>query len=363
MTHPDPHSAREEHALDVSVVVATFNRAESVARLVGELARQTLAADRFEVLVVDDGSREPVATRLRALAVPYELRVLTQPNAGPAAARHRALAQARGELVVIVDDDMRVTPTFLADHVGAHPSGSRRAALGRIHIDTAEAQPLFERCHMHLFEKLERDVRAGTVTLRGTNLYTGNVSFHRRDYFAVGGFDTAFRLSEDAELGVRLELAGVQIVFADGAKTLSASDHRSVRGWMRRSAAYGAADSRVSQKHPEVLWANPWRFLFLMHPLSRPALLASALAPRAVRPLAWLAMGVSLALARLGAERVAIAGTTFVYGVQYFSGVGTHAGSARRALAALRRFASARRRATRDTPARTPTATSAARAC
>ncbi|AHG87660.1 group 2 family glycosyl transferase [Gemmatirosa kalamazoonensis] len=327
----------------VSVVIATYNRADSVARLLGELATQTIGPDRFEVVVVDDGSAEPVALQLEALGLPYVLRALTQPNAGPAAARHRALGQARGDLVVIVDDDMHVAPTFLAEHLAAHPPGTRRVVLGRIRIESAETQPLFERCHMYLFEKLERNVRAGRVALRGTNLYTGNVSFARAEYFAVGGFDPAFRLSEDAELGVRLDLAGCELAFADGATALSASDHRSTSAWMRRSAAYGVADMRVWQKHPQATWANPWRFLFLMNPASRPMLLASALAPRFGRALAWLAMGASLALATLGAERVAIAGATFVYGLQYFSGVGTHAGSLGGRVRSLARYVRARR--------------------
>ena len=52
---------------EVSVIVATFNRGDSVARLLGQLAEQTLAPERFEVVVVDDGSTPPVADRLAAL--------------------------------------------------------------------------------------------------------------------------------------------------------------------------------------------------------------------------------------------------------------------------------------------------------
>jgi hypothetical protein len=179
--------------------------------------------------------------------------------------------------------------------------------------------------------------------LRGTYLYTGNVSFRRQDYVAVGGFDVSFRISEDAELGVRLDLAGAEFRFAEEATAWHASDHTSLATWMRRSMAYGVADSRVSAKHPGVLWANPWRFLFLMHPASRLLLLASALTPRAMLPVRWLAMYVAIALGWVGAERVAIAGATVVYGLQYFAGVRAYAGSLRRTVQGLSNYVSCSR--------------------
>jgi glycosyltransferase involved in cell wall biosynthesis len=322
----------------VSVIIATYNRAASVAVLLEQLAAQTLPPERFDVWVVDDGSKVPVAPTLLAWHAPYALHVLTQPNAGQATARHNAIARARGELLVVVDDDMRVGPTFLAEHLAAHAAGVRQVVLGSIRPEESDGLPLFERCHLALAKKLEDNVRAKRAVLRGTHLYTGNVSMHRADYLAVGGFDPAFRISEDAELGVRLDLAGAEFRFSEAAMAQHASDHTSLATWMRRSASYGGADSLVSEKHAALDWANPWRFLFLMHAGSRPLLLTGALLPRLMQPVSWLAMYVALACARLGAERVAIAGTTFVYGLQYFIGVRRHAGGLRRALRGLRRY-------------------------
>jgi GT2 family glycosyltransferase len=325
-------------APQVSVVIATYNRGEAVALLLHQLAEQSLEPSRFEVVVVDDGSAVAVAPALRALSPPYTMLVLSQTNAGPAAARHNAISHARGDIVVVVDDDMHVGPTFLAEHIAAHPAGTRRVVLGPIRPRSGDRLPLFERCHLALVRKLEERVRTGRTVLRGTYLYTGNVSFRRDDYLAVGGFDTSFRISEDAELGVRLDLAGAEFRFADGATAWHASDHTSLKAWMGRSMAYGGADSRVSEKHPGLQWANPWRFLFLMHPASRALLLASALIPWAMRPIAWLGIYVSLGLGWLGAERVAIAGATVVYGLQYFAGVRAHAGSLKSTMRSLTRY-------------------------
>jgi GT2 family glycosyltransferase len=327
----------------VSVVVATYDRPAAVERLVRQLAAQNLAGDEFEIVVVDDGSAEAVAPRLQRLAPSCALTVLTQENAGAALARRRGIAVARGDLVVVVDDDMQVSPDFVASHLSAHPAGSRRAVLGSVRLDPARAMPLFERQHAHALERLAVDVVAGRWALEGTNLYTGNVSFRREDYLAVGGFDPSLMRSEDAELGVRLEKAGVTLCFSDAARAVHSSDHASLEGWMRRAFEYGVWDLRIARKHADVATASPWRFLFRVSPISRPLLLASVVIPFVARPLARLGIRIALAVDRLGAERLALAGATFVYGLEYFRGVRAEAGSLAAAIADLRRHLRQRR--------------------
>ena len=117
---------------------------------------------------------------------------------------------------------------------------------------------------------------------------------------------------------------------------------------MRRAFEYGVWDLRISRKHPDVAAASPWRFLFRVSPLSRPLLLASVLVPTLARPLARVAARVALALDRWGWERVALAGATFVYGLEYFRGVRAEAGSRAAAVADRCRHLGLRRAARRD---------------
>jgi glycosyltransferase involved in cell wall biosynthesis len=322
----------------VSVVVATYDRPASIERLVRQLGEQEMASDGFEIVVVDDGSAEAAAPRLRRLPLPCALTVITQENGGAARARDRGIAEARGDFVVILDDDMQVAPDFLARHLSAHPAGSRRAVLGRLRLDPSRSYPLFERHHARVVDCLASDILAGRGELEGTNLYTGNVSFRREDYLAVGGFDHSLARSEDAELGIRFEQADVTLCLSDAAGAWHSSDHTSVRVWMRRAFEYGVWDLRISRKHPDVATANPWRFLFRVSPISRPLLLLSAVAPFLTWPLARAAMGVALAVDRIGSERLALAGATFVYGLEYFRGLRAEAGSLAEAIRDFRRY-------------------------
>lgn len=306
----------------VSVVIATYQRNDSVLELLSQLADQTLWRDEFDVVVVDDGSAAPAAPVLEAAGFPFRLTVLAQKNAGPAAARHRGILTATGALIVIIDDDMRILPDFLASHVAAHANRGRHVVLGRLRAQPGASLELFDRLHLDLNDKLARNFAGNPDAIRGSSLYTGNVSFRREDYLHVGGFDPNFRISEDAELGIRLEESGATFALSDEAQSFHASDHTSAKRWMTRSSAYGRTDAAVSDKHPGIASANPWRFLYLVNPVSRVLLLSSAVAPWLTAPIAWLALWASQAFSTVGMERVAIAGTTFTFGIQYFRGLG-----------------------------------------
>ena len=332
----------------LSVVVATFNRLELITRLLRQLAEQTAAPETFEVVVVDDGSREPVAAPLKALTWPFTLRVETQPNAGAAAARHRGAVAARGELLLITDDDMQVPTDFIAQHLLLHdapPASRRRLVLGRILPDPAlGTMPLFERWYAYRLEKMAQGMASGRIQPRGGHLFTGNVSMRRQDYLDVGGFDPELKRSEDLELGLRLERSGVQVVFSEKAYTLHGSDHTELGTWLKRAFLYGVYDSRIRQKHPDLVQADPWRFLFRLSPVARPLLLLAAAAPALSRPLSQLGWKTVETVDRLGMEKVAFAGASVVYQMEYYRGVRDEAGSLTATARQLGRYLRDRKR-------------------
>jgi glycosyltransferase involved in cell wall biosynthesis len=312
----------------LSVVIATYNRLPLITRLVSQLAGQTLPPDQFEVVVVDDGSKEPVREPLLAQAkVPYTLRVEVQQNAGAAAARHRGVLAARGEVVLVTDDDMQVAPDFLERHLDHHPPGSRHVVLGRIRPDPAVGDmPLFERWYAYLNNRMAEELSAPGARAHGNHLYTGNVSFRREDYVGVGGFDKSLGQSEDVELGVRLEKAGCTFVFAKDAYVLHGSDHVSFEKWMKRANRYGMFDTQVARKHPDVRGVNPWRLFFETNPLARPLFAATVVAPGATKVLTQAVMQAAKTADKLGLEKAAFAGTSVAYGMEYLRGARNEAG-------------------------------------
>ncbi|MEO5731996.1 MAG: glycosyltransferase [Byssovorax sp.] len=332
----------------VNVVVATYNRGALLMALLRGLARQTLASDQFTVIVVDDGSEPPVRPELEQLDLPYELVIVEQQNQGAATARHHGILQAQSEIIVVIDDDMDVPPDFLAQHLAAHARGAT-LVLGNI-VGESEPQvrkPIFERMHAALLVAQWEAFRKGRNRPRGANTCTGNVSFRRHEYLAVGGFDLALPRAEDVELGVRLEKAGARVAFADEARTIHRSDVTDLEVWMRRNFLYGGCDLRIARKHPDVASADPWRFFFLINPVSRVLVAATLVAPSVGAHLSRLAIRTSMALDAVGAERVAMAGATVSYGLEYFRGMRHEAGSFGATLRSLGDYLKKRERTAR----------------
>ena len=324
-------------SLLASVVIATRNRGASLARLVTELGQQSLRGDVYEIIVVDDGSPEPVAPVLADVPTACPLRVTRIAWSGPGAARHHGAAIASGNVLVFVDDDMHVEPGFLAAHLGHHERTPHAVVLGRIDPAPGLARmPLFERYHARQLERWRRGIASGSTTPRGMNLCTGNVSMRRDDYDAVGGFDASLARSEDRELGMRLEARGCAIVHGDDVVSVHCSDHDDASVWMKRAYLYGRYDQKISVKHPGAD-AHPWRYWSLIHPLSRPIVALSLLWPWAGHVLAQFTYGLAVVLDRLALSGPALTCTAFVFALEYFRGLREECGSLSGLMADIRR--------------------------
>jgi serine acetyltransferase/GT2 family glycosyltransferase len=323
--------------VNLSVIIPTCNRALLLRRLLLQLCDQT--ASDFEVCVVDDGSTPEVGPALADLkAPPYALSLLRQANAGAAAARHGGAMAARGELILFLDDDMQIGRDFIEQHRRAH-GGGPAVVLGRIRGDPELAgMPLFERWNASLLDRKAEAMIAGDLEPRGHLLFTGNASMRRDDYLRVGGFDRSLAQSEDVDLGLRLEKAGVPFRFCPEAFTRHGSDHTSVHKWRRRAKQYGSCDERIARKHPELRDASPWRFVFELHPALRPFLAGAVLAPDTAAAAAQLGALAAQLADKVGLRRAALSGTTLAYAVDYFRGVRDAAGSTSAALSELLDF-------------------------
>jgi hypothetical protein len=110
--HGDP--AAETGSPRVSVIIPLYNKAQWIRRALDSVLRQTFAS--LEIIVVDDGSTDESALKLTG----YDdgrLRLITQANLGPGAARNRGIAEARGQLLAFLDADDEWLPDYLAESV------------------------------------------------------------------------------------------------------------------------------------------------------------------------------------------------------------------------------------------------------
>jgi glycosyltransferase involved in cell wall biosynthesis len=193
----------------LSVVIPTYNRLPILRQCLEALERQQLAApiERFEVVLVDDGSTDATVAWLQANAARFpHLRLIRQDHGGPAEGRNRGVDHACGDVIVFIDSDLVVRSDFLLCHARAlakrwQQSGQRLCFTYGAVINTANFENPSSEPH-----KLN-DVSFAYFA-------TGNVAISKEVLEHAGLFDTAFRLYgwEDLELGERLRRMGVALV-------------------------------------------------------------------------------------------------------------------------------------------------------
>ncbi len=310
--------------LRASVVIPSYNRGPALASLLTQFVGQTAGKDAFEVIVVDDGSKVDPRPGLPSFEGRLRLHVERQANGGAARARQKGAELAKGELLIFLDDDMQIAPTFVAAHLAAHEGRPRSAVLGRLRaLESIERMPLFERYYARMLDRMAEQAAGASAEqgLPGPKLYTGNMSMPRALFFEAGGFDADFRLLEDVELGIRLERVGGRIFFSSDADAVHGSDHVSTERWLSRSLRDGVFATKVAHKHPDYAAASPFWHVSRINRISRPVLALSAAAPSVGNVLARAGMGVAEGADRVGLSRLAVAGTTLVYGIQFYRGV------------------------------------------
>jgi hypothetical protein len=238
---------------------------------------------------------------------------------------------------------MELPDHFLEAHLNEHKKGAD-AVLGLIlpHRNIKDC-PVFEQFHAFQLENFRLSVSKGNP-VRGVHVCTGNFSVDRKKFMEVGGFDLSLARSEDRELGIRLEKAGSKLVFCEHAYSIHQSDHDDLKTWMQRAYNYGFYDSIISSKHPELEIADPWRFFFLVSPVSRPLLLISIGSPLLGSAISNIVITISQRVNDLGLSNLAIKGTTLTYGLKYFAGMRTQAGTLASSIKRLYKFSTQKRK-------------------
>lgn len=207
----------------VSVVLPTWNRMDTLPRVLEALAAQARDAE-FEVLVCDDGSTDGTPAFLGGKAasgdLPFPFRFVSLArNAGPARARNVAIGEARGDVVLFLGDDILPDDGLVGRHARwhhAHPR-SEEALLGRTACPAElRGNPVLRwlegdgRAFFFDYAGLPREASVG-----GRAFFTCHVSLKRALLSRTSLFDESFPFAshEDIELGHRLEREGMLLSY------------------------------------------------------------------------------------------------------------------------------------------------------
>jgi len=202
----------------LSVIIPTRNRVKSLKLLLESLAVPArIGIPETEIIVVDNGSTDETHRWLDAQREQNQsggLIILDERRPGKSNALNRALSVARGEIFMVLDDDVVIQSNCLAKHAEAHTATQFAAIQGRILAGKDSLGNPADANRLREYNIPLIDYGEEIVAIRG--LTGTNMSFKRVVFEKVGFFDPrlgpgAAGFSEDTEYSIRIRKAGFKI--------------------------------------------------------------------------------------------------------------------------------------------------------
>lgn len=207
--------------LDLSLIIATYNRAEQLMVTLESVATQRHPAQRWECIVVDNNSKDDTRERVEAFAAAHpdlQLRYVFESNQGLSYARNRGIEEAKGEIIAFVDDDERIVEEFVSAYVelfASHPDAM--SAGGKIVAEYPTGRPRW--MSKYAEQPIANPMDYGKSIKpfpKGRIPGGGNMAMRRSVFDKIGRFDTSLGRTgkqliggEESDLFERIEAAGM----------------------------------------------------------------------------------------------------------------------------------------------------------
>jgi cellulose synthase/poly-beta-1,6-N-acetylglucosamine synthase-like glycosyltransferase/peptidoglycan/xylan/chitin deacetylase (PgdA/CDA1 family) len=242
---------------DVSVVIPAYNEAAGIAATIRSMVTSRYRG-RIEVIVVDDGSSDGTAAIARSLRIPY-VRVISQPNSGKPGALNRGIAEARSDILILVDGDT----IFQADTIGRLVAPLAAADVGAVSGNTKVGNRRgFLGGWQHLEYVMGFNLDRRLFDLLGTiPTVPGAIgAFRRAALAAVGGLSTD-TLAEDTDLTMALCRSPWRVVYAPDAIAWTEAPSSLRQLWRQRYRwSYGTMQAMWKNRHAVIERGPSGRF-------------------------------------------------------------------------------------------------------
>jgi len=265
-----------------SIIIPTYQRPDKLASCIQAISLLDYPAQRFEVIVVDDGTYP--SDSVESVLEPYRdnlaISLIVQDNAGPASARNTGASSASCDCLAFTDDDCRPRKTWLRA-LAPHFSSSRECVLGGRAVNALEKNSFSSASQVLVSYICDYYLKRGAPIFPSNNLAVSREVFER-----IGGFDTRFPLAagEDREFCDRCLSSGLDLLYESEA-VVDHYHHLSLRGFLRQHFNYGRGAlfhhrcraSRGSGRiklEPGKFYTDLIRAPFSFAPHNRPALVS-----------------------------------------------------------------------------------------
>jgi glycosyltransferase involved in cell wall biosynthesis len=215
--------------ISISIIIPALNEEKMIGRCLDSLTRLAFAHDRFEVLVVDNGSRDKTLMIADSFKDRLNLKVLQQAGVRISALRNLGARSASGEIVAFLDADC-LAPEDWLDRIFTLAQTDGTGIIGAHYLLPEDSSWVGRTWHRY-----QEAGKSGEVS----HVPAGDLIMRRKDFLKLGGFDETIQTNEDYELCDRARKAGMRVCAFPQIGVVHLGTAQSLRVFFRKQAWHG----------------------------------------------------------------------------------------------------------------------------
>ncbi|MGZ4829445.1 MAG: glycosyltransferase [Candidatus Angelobacter sp.] len=216
-------------AVSISIIIPALNEEKMIGRCLESLTKVAFSRDRFEVLVVDNGSRDQTLIIAGSFKDRLNVKILQQAGVRISALRNLGARAAAGDILAFLDADC-LPPADWLDRIFALAPANGAGILGAHYLLPEDSSWVGRTWHRY-----QEAPKSGEVS----HVPAGDLIMRREDFLKLGGFDETIQTNEDYELCERARKAGMQVRAFPQIGVVHLGTAQSLRVFFRKQAWHG----------------------------------------------------------------------------------------------------------------------------
>lgn len=216
-------------AVSISIIIPALNEERMIGRCLESLAKLATSHDLFEVMVVDNGSRDRTLEIAESFHDRLNLKVLQKTNVRISALRNLGARAAAGDILAFLDADC-LAPQDWLDRILELVPADGAGVVGAHYLLPDDSTWVGRTWHRY-----QEEPKSGEVS----HVPAGDLIMRREDFLRLGGFDETIQTNEDYELCERARKSGIQVRAFPGIGVVHLGTAQSLRVFFRKQAWHG----------------------------------------------------------------------------------------------------------------------------
>ncbi len=215
--------------VSISIIIPALNEERMIGRCLESLSKLNFARDRFEVILVDNGSRDKTLAIAESFKDRLNVRILQKTGVRISALRNTGAKVALGNILAFLDADC-LAPADWLDRILALAPADGAGVLGAHYLLPEDSSWVGRTWHVY-----QEAPKAGEVS----HIPAGDLIMRREDFLSLGGFDETIQTNEDYELCERARAAGMKVRAFPEIGVVHLGTAQSLKVFFRKQAWHG----------------------------------------------------------------------------------------------------------------------------